>query len=47
MLTGNRGEWSEVYAFLRILSDGEIRPADANLDELCEDQLLRRQHCSR
>lgn len=37
MLTGNRGEWSEVYAFLRILSDGEIKPADANLDELCDE----------
>ena len=24
MLKGNRGEWSEVYAFLRILADGEI-----------------------
>ncbi len=36
MLTGNRGEWSEVYAFLRILADGEIAPADANLNELSE-----------
>lgn len=37
MLRGNRGEWSEVYAFLRILADGKIKPADSNLDELpCE-----------
>ena len=28
MLKGNRGEWSEVYAFLRILADGEITAAD-------------------
>ena len=34
MLKGNRGEWSEVYAFLRILADGEIEPADANLNVL-------------
>lgn len=34
MLTGNKGEWSEVYAFLDILANGEIAPADANLNEI-------------
>lgn len=34
MLKGNKGEWSEVYAFLRILADGEIKPADSNLNVL-------------
>ncbi len=34
MLRGNRGEWSEVYAFLRILADGKIKAADADLREL-------------
>lgn len=32
MLVGNRGEWSEVYAFLRILADGELKSADAGLN---------------
>ena len=34
MLKSNRGEWSEVYAFLRILADGEMKPADAALREM-------------
>lgn len=34
MLTGNRGEWSEIYAFLRILADGELKPADADLNKI-------------
>lgn len=34
MLKGNKGEWSEVYAFLKILSDGEIKPADGDLNVL-------------
>ena len=40
MLKGNRGEWSEVYAFLRILADGEIKPADANLNELSDEPAI-------
>lgn len=37
MLTGNRGEWSEPYVFLKLLADGVLRqaekdfsPSDAN-----------------
>lgn len=40
MLKGNRGEWSEVYAFLRILADGKIEPADAKLNELREEPAI-------
>lgn len=40
MLKGNRGEWSEVYAFLRILADGEIEPADANLNVLNDEPAI-------
>ncbi len=32
-LTGNRGEWSEFYAFLRILADGRIYAADGNINK--------------
>lgn len=31
MLTGNKGEWSEIYVFLKLLADGKINSADANL----------------
>ncbi len=34
MLTGNIGEWSEIYTFLRVLADGELFAADANLDKI-------------
>lgn len=30
-LKGNRGEWSELYAFLRLLSDGRLQITDASL----------------
>lgn len=30
-ITGNRGEWSEIYAFLRLLCDGELYGANADL----------------
>lgn len=30
-ITGNRGEWSEIYAFLRLLCDGELHGANADL----------------
>ncbi len=33
---GNKGEWSEVYAFLRILADGRIYGADSNANK-CDD----------
>jgi len=31
-LTGNKGEWSEIYAFLKILGDARIYGADADLN---------------
>lgn len=31
MLTGNKGEWSEVYVFLKLLGEGRLNAADANL----------------
>lgn len=33
MKTGNLGEWSEIYAFLKILHDGEVSEVDSNLVE--------------
>ena len=32
MLKGNKGDWSEVYVFLKLLADGRLNAADANLD---------------
>ncbi len=32
MLTGNKGEWSEIYVFLKLLADGELKAADENLE---------------
>lgn len=32
MLTGNRGEWSEIYVFLKLLADGQLNAADADLN---------------
>lgn len=34
MLSGNRGEWSEVYVLLRLLADGKIYAADSELNQL-------------
>jgi type II restriction enzyme len=31
MLTGNKGEWSEIYVFLKLLSDGRLNAADSDL----------------
>lgn len=33
-MTGNRGEWSELYAFLKLLGDGVLYPGDGNLEKL-------------
>ena len=37
MISGNRGEWSELYAFLKVLCDGKILSADADLNNLPGD----------
>jgi len=34
MLTGNKGEWSEIYVFLKLLADGKLNAADENLNIL-------------
>lgn len=34
MITGNRGEWSEVYAFLKLMYDGKVYAADSELNSL-------------
>lgn len=34
MLTGNKGEWSEIYVLLRLLADGKLYAADDNLQKL-------------
>lgn len=47
--SGNRGEWSELYTFLKLLSDGKIYAADENLcriNDLCfpVTKILREEH---
>ena len=32
MLTGNKGEWSEIYVFLKLLADGKLHAADGDLN---------------
>jgi type II restriction enzyme len=34
MITGNKGEWSEIYVFLKLLADGKLNAADANLNAI-------------
>lgn len=34
MITGNKGEWSEIYALLKILSDREINAGDGDLNKI-------------
>jgi len=34
MIKGNKGEWSEVYVFLKLLADGKLNGADANLNAI-------------
>lgn len=34
MLTGNKGEWSEIYVLLKLLADGKIYAADSELNKL-------------
>jgi len=38
MISGNKGEWSELYAFFKLLADGKIYGADENInlvEEVC------------
>lgn len=34
MITGNKGEWSEVYALLKIISDKQLFGGDSNLNKI-------------
>ena len=34
MLSGNKGEWSEIYVFLKLLADGRLYAADENLGKI-------------
>lgn len=36
MLTGNKGEWSELYAFFKLLKDGRVYAADENVNKIEE-----------
>ena len=37
MPTGNKGEWSEVYAFAKLLADGKVFAADEDLNPLASE----------
>lgn len=34
IITGNIGEWSEIYVFFKLLADEKLYAADANLNHL-------------
>lgn len=34
MLSGNKGEWAEIYIFLKVIHDGKIYAADKNMNKL-------------
>lgn len=36
MLSGNKGEWSEIYVFLKLLATGRLKAADENLNSISE-----------
>ena len=31
-LSGNKGEWSEIYIFLKLLDDGKVYAADKDMN---------------
>lgn len=35
MITGNKGEWSEIYTLIKLLADGRLYAADENLEKMC------------
>ena len=34
MLTGNKGEWSEIYTLLKVISDKQLHAGDKNLEKI-------------
>lgn len=42
-LSGNKGEWSEVYVLLKLLADGKMYAGDENLEKIAElDYVIRK-----
>ena len=33
-ITGNKGEWSEIYTLFRLLGEGKVHAGDANMNKL-------------
>ena len=33
-LTGNKGEWSEIYTLFKLLGDGKVHAGDADMNKL-------------
>lgn len=38
-LKGNKGEWAEIYIFLKLLADGKVYAADKNMEKILEKYL--------
>ena len=38
MITGNKGEWSEVYTLLKVISDKQLFAGDSNLNNKIKSQ---------
>ena len=34
MITGNKGEWSELYVFLKLLGEGKLNAGDSNMNAI-------------
>ena len=34
MRSANKGEWSELYAFIKLLRDGKVYAADENVEKI-------------
>ena len=34
MVTGNKGEWSEIYTLLKIIADKQLYSGDRNLNKI-------------
>ncbi len=34
MITGNKGEWSEIYVLFKLLGDKELQPGDGNIEKI-------------
>ena len=41
-LSGNKGEWSEIYIFLKLMSDGKVYAADKNRRKITKKSCTKR-----